>query len=272
MRRSAKRVNPPPLSWRDPWPLPVRAWADPPWEMRGRSLTAWFEAPWAALERVLSPDLLPPPTAAVRMRIRFYDLEFRALGGAPAGHIAPQSGRVREAVVAVPARAGVSEGDATLFMWCDSDPYLLWGREVFGWPLARGEIRLEGDLWSRALVEGVRGDCELSVEGGRVAVVGVQVAGSLDGGVPVAGWIAPRRRVEIATGEEMRDVTITWPRVVDPGVRFAAVGEGRIEFRAPHPLAGVVVDRPDISIADRFALVVGENVDVLVSGAASGRR
>jgi hypothetical protein len=265
-------MNQPLSSWRDPWPLPVRAWADPPWEMRGRSLTAWFEAPWTALERVLSPDLLPPRATSVRMRIRFYDLEFSALGGAPAGHSAPQSGRVREAVVAVPALAGETEGDATLFMWCDSDPYLLWGREVFGWPLARGEIRLEGDLWSRALSEGAHGDCELSVEGGRVAVVGVQVGRSLERGVPVAGWIAPRRRFEIATGEEIRDVTITWPRVVDPGVAFAAVGEGSIEFRAPHPLAGVVVDRPDISIADRFVLVVGENVDVLASGTPSSRR
>jgi hypothetical protein len=199
------------------------------------------------------------------MRIRFYDLEFRSLGGVPPDHVAPNSGSVREAVVAVPAVAGGSDGDATLFMWCDSDPYLLWGREVFGWPLVRGEIRLEGDLWSPGLSEGAQGSCELSTECGRVAVLGVEVGHALEGGVPVAGWIAPRRRLEIATGGEIRDVTITWPRVVEPGVRFAAVGEGRIEFRPPHPLAGMVIDRSDIHIADRFVLVVGENVDVLAS-------
>jgi hypothetical protein len=271
MLGSAELLNQPPAPWRDPWPLPVRAWADLPREMRGRSLTAWFEAPRAALERVLSPDLLPPPAASVRMRIRFYDLEFCALGGVPADHLAPHSGRVREAVVAVPALAGASQGDATLFMWCDSDAYLLWGREVFGWPLARGELRLAGSLWADELSEGVRGECELSTDCGRVAVLGVQVGRALEGGIPVAGWIAPRRRLEIATGEEIRDVTITWPRVVDPGVRFAAVGEGRIEFRPPHPLAGIVVDRPDIHVADRFVLMVGESVNVLASGAQSSQ-
>jgi Acetoacetate decarboxylase (ADC) len=269
MPGQAESAPRPAESWRNPWPLPVRAWADPPWEMRGRSLTAWFQAPWAALESVLSPDLLPARSRSVLMRIRFYDLEFRALGGVPEGHLAPLAGRVREAVVAVPALAGVSEGDATLFMWCDSDPYLLWGREVFGWPLARGEIRLEGDLWSPALSEGARGDCELDAEDGRVAVLGVRVGRPVEGGVPVAGWIAPRRRFDIATGEDVRDVTITWPRIVDPGVRLAAVGEGRIEFRPPHPLAGVVVERPDIHVADGFVLVVGEKVDVVRSSERS---
>ena len=85
----SKSVDP---RWSDPWPTMQLAWRDPPWRLSGRVLTAWFDAPWGLMEMAVSPALRPPAEPAIRARLRFYDLEFEALGFNPAQALAPLRG------------------------------------------------------------------------------------------------------------------------------------------------------------------------------------
>ena len=78
---------------------------DPPWLMTGRSLTAWFMAPWETIEASLSPDLWPASAESTRIRLRFYDLVYTALSDDRPGVTAPRTGRFREAVRRKDARA-----------------------------------------------------------------------------------------------------------------------------------------------------------------------
>src|SRR5438445_7738773 len=86
-----------PTSWRNPWPSAQTPYCDPPWLMRGRSATAWFEAPWDVAASSMSPDLLPNRAPSVRARLRFYDLEFEA-ASAQTPLLAVRQGRFREGV------------------------------------------------------------------------------------------------------------------------------------------------------------------------------
>ena len=142
---------------RHPWPSPHPAWQDPPWLLAGRVVTAWFLAPWGVAEAVMSPDLLPERAEQIRVRLRFYELTFIALGNNPGQSLAPKEGRFREAVVGFPARFKERNGELSLFMWTDSDTYLMWAREAFGWPLLKGAIALTGDIWTSENLEGATG-------------------------------------------------------------------------------------------------------------------
>src|SRR5579859_4015169 len=109
--------------WRDPWPSLQPDWIDPPWLMKGRAVTAWFDAPWELVEGAMSPDLLPPPTPTVRGRLRFYDLEFTAAEPDPSRPTSATHGRIREGAVAFAARVDDAEleGEVSLFLWTDSE-------------------------------------------------------------------------------------------------------------------------------------------------------
>src|SRR4029453_6618899 len=81
-----------PAARRDPWPSPQPSWQDPPLVITGRVLTTWFEAPWAVLEASMSPELWPTHAPRIRIRLRFYELRFRALGGNEGKLLAPAEG------------------------------------------------------------------------------------------------------------------------------------------------------------------------------------
>lgn len=249
---------------RDPWPSPQQAWQDPPWLMTGRSLTAWFDVPWSFMRRSMSPDLLPPEAARARIRLRFYDLAFRSLGVRQAGSLAPREGRFREAVVGLPAVAQGTAGEVSIFMWADAEPYLTWGREVFGWPLLRGQLDLLGPIWDRTPDVDAVGSCLLQSAAGSARLDDIHLTAKTGTGSPSGLWLTPRRTL-LAAGlaGETRDVLVVRPDVRRAGVRFAGRCRVTFEFDEPHPLAELGTLDADLDVADGFELVVGGDASVL---------
>lgn len=98
------------------------AWCDPPWLITGRTITAWFPVPRAVLGASL-PRSLRRAGEESWARLRFYDARFEACDALQGAPLAPRTGAFREAVVAFPAASGGHEGDATMFMWADDEPY-----------------------------------------------------------------------------------------------------------------------------------------------------
>lgn len=256
------------FTWRDPWPLSHGAYPDPPWIMRGSRVTAWIDIPTSVAVRALSPNLRPSSLGHLRARLRFYDVEFE--GRERSGVSGPRSGVFREAVIGVPAVANQIVGEVSAFMWTDSDTYMCWGREVFGWPIARGAIdannvRTLSDISPRtrfASVESEAGSAVLHIsrslheqeeeEEDRVA----------------AAWLTPRTIYRRGGMEEEREVLVVRPTVLAPGVRLAGEGHVDLSFIAGHilhDLSGHLV--ATIDAEKDFVISVGDNVDVVdVSG------
>lgn len=254
------------VTLRDPWPSPEPAWYDPPWLMRGRSATAWFQAPWEVVEQVMSPDLLPEAAPTVRARLRFYDLEFEAVGGASGQPLIPRIGRFKEGVVAFAARGGGLEGEVSLFLWSDSETYLMWGREVFGWPVRPAEVDLNGSLWTNSDLDDATGDCRLRDHSGEAAVRDVKITGRASAGTPSGHWLTPRRVLHGAGKDgETRELLVVHPVVNKPGEQFAASGTVGFDFPEPHPLHLLDEIDADVEVADGFELSIGAKVDVVSS-------
>lgn len=247
--------------FRDPWPSPAQAWSDPPWILEGRVATAWFTIERARVATFLSGDLMPAgDDSRIRARVRFYDLGFRDERG-------PNefSGRFREAVVAFVSSVGAVNGEVSLFMWTDSDTYMLWGREIFGWPLERARMDFDGPLWSGGALGGsASGRSIAHCNGGEL---GLQIDATTAAPVATGGgaiWITPRRVLRRAGIEgDVREVLLVRPEVIEPGRRYSAQGGAWLSFAAGHPLAGVEVSDPTIDVVDGIRLRVGGNVDVV---------
>jgi hypothetical protein len=249
---------------RDPWPSVQPAWYDPPWALRGRAATAWFDAPWAVVELAMSPDLLPGPAPSVRTRLRFYDLAFEALGPARGQPLAPREGRFLEGAVGFPARGGGAEGESSLFLWTESDTYLMWAREAFGWPVGLAEIALGGSLWTGAALEGASGNAHLRDRWGSAALLDVRVTARAQEGTPSGSWLTPRRVLHRAGLDgETRELLVVRPVVREPGERYTATGRVRFDFREPHPLHLLGELEAQVEVADGFEIVVGADVEVL---------
>jgi len=249
---------------RDPWPSPQPAWRDPPWRLSGRAVTAWFDAPWAVVERAMSPDLLPAPASSVRTRLRFYDLGFEALGPARGQPLAPSEGRFLEGAVGFPARGGGTEGESSLFLWTDSETYLMWAREAFGWPVALATIELTGDLWSDGELAGATGGGFLRDGWGTAEVGDVRVTAPAATGTPSGSWLTPRRVLHRAGMDgDTRELLVVRPVVRDAGRRWSATGRVSFDFREPHPLHLLRELDAQVEVADGFELVVGEDVELL---------
>lgn len=249
---------------RDPWPSPQQAWPDPPWLMTGRSLTAWFDVPWGFVRRSMSPDLLPEEAETARIRLRFYDLAFTSLGAWHERSLAPREGRFREAVVGLPALAQGTAGEVSIFMWADAEPYLTWGREVFGWPVLRGQLDLLGPIWELTPDLGVVGECLLRCASGSARLDDIHLTARAGMGSPAGLWLTPRRILHAAgLAGETRDVLIVRPDVRRAGVRFVGTCRVTFAFEAPHPLAELGTVDAELDVADGFELVVGGDVSVL---------
>jgi hypothetical protein len=249
---------------RHPWPSPHPAWQDPPWLLAGRVITAWFMVPWEVAKRAMSPDLMPDPANEVRIRLRFYELTFEALGENPGQSLAPRAGRFREAVVGFPARFGERAGEVSLFMWTDSDTYLMWAREAFGWPLLRGEIQLEGSAWTSDELEGSTGRAAVETDWGTARLVDATVGQQASNGSPAAWWLTPRRLLRRGGLDgELRELLAVRPAVRKQGTRYSGVGRVAFAFREPHPLAGLGEADAELDVADGFELVVAETVELL---------
>jgi hypothetical protein len=244
-----------------PWPTPHAAWQDPPWLLTGRSVTAWFWTPWQIAQKVLPTELLPPRSPAVRSRLRFYDLEFTSLSGSSTA-FAPTSGRFYEATIGFAAQAGSLAGDVSQLMWTDSDTYMSWGREAFGWPLTRGAFEFAGSLWDRTGPEGTSGSCRLLDRLGSLTLVIERVNERITTQMPQIVWFIPRRRLRwTRIAHEARELLVVRPKFQRMPVRYSANGRASIDFDAPHVLHGVSVANAEIEILDGIQLEVGGDVE-----------
>lgn len=234
---------------------------DPPWLMTGRSLTAWFMAPWQVIEASLSPDLRPARAESVRMRLRFYDLAYTALSDDRRGVSAPRSGRFREAVFGVPARACETDGEVSVCMWADGTDYIAWGREVFGWPVLHGSFELDGAFW-----DGGSGATTASMtsSAGSVALADVGLSPEDSSGSPAGVWLTPRRRLERAgLDPDKRDILVVRPEVRRGGRRSSGSCRVVIDLDASHPFGSLTTVDAELEAADGFEIVVGADVTEL---------
>lgn len=246
------------------------AWPDPPWSIGGRTLTAWFAIDPELLSRVLPAELSCPPAEPAWGRLRFYDARFESLADGPTHPLVPRSGTFREAVIAFPACAGPASGDATIFMWADSEAYSTWGREVFGWPILAGRIDLEGSVWGPGLEPGAAGSARARMVAGSAALTDVEVVSERESGQSSGWWLTPRRTLlRAGLDGEQTDVVAVRSRLAEPGTAYECRAEVSFRLDAAHPLHGLAVTAHDVSVVDEFSLVVGEEFEV---HAPSGER
>lgn len=117
------------------------AYGPPPWRMSGRAMSVWYRL--AEPEEVLRqvPANMEMDSDPV-LRATFWDLQHDA--GLPdlvdeVGH----SFSFQEASLAFPVRAYGRTGDNTVYMYANDARYIAFGREVMGWPVQGGDVRLE---------------------------------------------------------------------------------------------------------------------------------
>jgi hypothetical protein len=157
------------------------------------------------------------------------------------------------------------QGEVSTHMWTDDDTYLQWGREVFGWPLQRGEIALSGPLWTdggnrgTAQVVSVAGTASIEVSG---ADPGRTTSQAVSGGP----WLTPRRVLPTgALGRGALEMTAVEPSVVTAGTRESVHATAVLSFADGHPLHGVEIVPLRSEIHRGFELLVGSSVSVVTS-------
>jgi hypothetical protein len=181
-------------------------------------VTAWCQMPCEVVEGVMSPDLLPRASPSVPARSRYYDLACEPVGEASGQLLTPRMGRCSEGVVAFTARGDRLEGEVSVFLWTDSETYLVRDREGFGWPLRLAELELSGPLSTRTTFDGVTGECRTAVQWGEASLCDVRVTGHGPTGTPSGHWLTPRRALHGAGLEgETRGLQVVRPGVKRPG-------------------------------------------------------
>ena len=246
----------------DPWPGPEAPWGDPPWLMSGVSVTAWFETSPDAVASLVSPAFEPlRGQAGVPTRLRFYRIDFEPRDGDAAfrSHLA---GQFLEAVIAFKGWIAGVDGEYSAYMWTDSDRYLAWGRENFGWPLVRGDIDLSGELWQDGEA-GTGSMCRLSVPGltATLTVTGDR-ADDVVSPAPGPNWLTPRRILFPGGGEpERRDLLVVRPEVLRPGRLTHRDGHIRLDA-APGswPASLAPVGAVQVHALEDFRICVGDDV------------
>ncbi len=253
------------MKYQSPWPSPIPLWADPPWLMSGRCLTAWFETDTDRVRSILSPLFIPKlGKKGVVTRLRFYDINYSPAANKEA-LIPGNSGSFKEAVVAFAGEMAGVQGEYSAFMWTDSLTYFSWGRENFGWPLLISEIELSGTFWDSSSKDQVRSS--ISAEGASWELVSEnQVLETLTIG-PAANWLTPRRTLFTSTGAfEERDLLIVRPKIIEPGLLTTHKGELRFSaspesiFAGLQPLGSCTVHQHSA-----FLLSVGDDVESITA-------
>jgi hypothetical protein len=243
----------------DPWPSRQPGCPATPWIMSGSVVTAWFDLPYGELLEQLSPTLMPNAERVGPSRVRFYDIEYRSADpNSPNG----LSGSFREAVVAFPAAYGECVSELSAFMWTDSDVYMQWGREVFGWPILRGSIDLHGSIWAGHPDPPLSGEAIARLPQGEVSIEVGSVVRQLPP-PPPSSWLTPRSVPSPADGCDRRELLLVRPRLIDPGNRFEVTGSAALAFPSDHPLAKVKVQDPRIEVSIGISICVGDQVERL---------
>ena len=142
----------------DPWPSRQPNWPPPPWIMSGTVLTAWFDLPREQVARLISSSLLPSSGTLGPSRLRFYELDYHA----ESDTTPDAGGSFREAVVGLPAAYQSTVGEISAHIWSDSDTYMHWGRDMFGWPILRAPVHLNGAIWTGDIHANATGTASLS--------------------------------------------------------------------------------------------------------------
>jgi hypothetical protein len=249
------------------WPAELEAlatwlpgWPDAPWRMRGTTVTAWFDSPEPLAESLLGPlhDASPDRVA----RVRFYDVDF-----AEAQHPVSTAryGHFREAVVAFPARSGELIGEVSAFMWTDSETYLTWGREIFGWPLRSASFDLAGEAWRSGSGEG---SGRATFEGGRMTIEFINSVPSRNvKPVPGAGtWITPRVIIPSALPIRSQiEINAVEPRIIIPGFRHQVKANLQLSFPVNHPLHKLAPTITYAELHSGFEIIVGETIHTLAT-------
>jgi hypothetical protein len=231
--------------------------------MSGSSVTAWFEADSDAVRKLLSPSFIPlEGIEGVPARVRFYDVSFEPRDGSPEDK-ARGAGTFREAVIAFKGSIAQVNGEFSAWMWSDGDVYNAWGREVFGWPMVRAEINIDGGLFDsegsgQTTFSLVTKEFSLHLE------VNDEPIEELTPG-PSANWLTPRR-ILFPGGEEAerRDLHIVRPTVLQPGLlsrhagKLAQEGGQDTWISTLKPLGEVVVQS-----SRGFSIAVGDVVDTV---------
>lgn len=245
----------------DPWPAPDVAWGDPPWLMSGVSATAWFTTAPDAVAALVSPTFEPLQAGGgVPTRLRFYQNDFEPRDGDPAFR-SQMAGQFREAVIAFKGRIAGVDGEYSAYMWTDSDRYLMWGRENFGWPLLRADTSLVGGLWQaeatgessrcRIMAADFTATLEISSDGTEEPVTG-----------PGPNWLTPRRLLFPGADEpERRDLLVVRPEVIRSG-RFTR-REGQLRIDAPAgswPASLAPLGAVEVHALEDFEICVGHDV------------
>ena len=244
----------------DPWPSMQPSWPAAPWIMTGTVLTAWFRLPRTALEGLMSPSLIPETAEIGPSRLRFYNVDFHSddldARQNPNGHF-------REAVIGLPAAYANQAGEISAFMWSDSDTYMLWGREVFGWPILRAPIELDGELWAANLGPTATARARVELPDGSRAAITIDGIGDELPEPTAAAWFTPRLVPEPSSVSDRRQLLLVRPTLIDPGQRHEVTGSMELMFREPHPLAGIQPSVERIEVSLGFVLRVGDRVDLL---------
>jgi hypothetical protein len=251
------------IEFADPWPAPDPLWADPPWLLSGTCVTAWFESDAQAANDLMSPSFeVLMGSVGVPTRFRFYDIEFQPRDGSDE-YRTRMSGRFREAVIAFKGSIAGHTGEYSAYMWSDDEVYTAWGREVFGWPLVRGRIDLDGPVW-----RGQEGGTSVSTLHGPSFAFSVTVAegtGEETSIGPGADWLTPRRVIFPDGSDERRDLNIVRPTVVAAGTLQRRGGSVEVDCPADSWLDGLrpLGDVVEVQTLEGFCLCVGDNVDTI---------
>jgi Acetoacetate decarboxylase (ADC) len=252
------------------WPPDLRAlqtwlpgWPEPPWRMRGTTVTAWFVPPGPHAEALLGP--LRDDCSDRWGRVRFYAVQFSGPSRSPA---IPREGEFREAVVALPARVGGVQGEISAFMWTDSDTYLSWGREAFGWPLRRASFEMSGGAWSGSTDAGTgHATCDsltISIE-----LTGPATGHDVSAVVGSGTWITPRLIIPSDPSAPGRiEINAVTPRIVVAGVKRPVQATVGLATTQGHPLHGLAPCIVRAELHTGFEIVVGESVRLLSSYSA----
>jgi len=247
----------------DPWPAPQSLWADPPWILSGTSITAWFEVDLEAVKKVVSPAFESfSGEKGVFTRLRFYDIKFEPRDGSSAFK-KEFSGGFKEAVIAFKGKCADVDGEFSAFMWTDDDTYIGWGREIFGWPLIRSEITLDGKSWGDA--SAVNSSCRVKSKDFDLSLVMDEASGQQHPLGKGANWLTPRRVIFPQGNEpERRDLNIVRPTIIDEGKFFIHEGEVSFVTKSDSIVAGLSpLTKPVIHRHADFKICVGDNVETI---------
>jgi len=176
--------------------------------------------------------------------------------------------------VAFQVASGVIPSEISVFMWTDSDVYLAWGREAFGWPLVRGTFRLSGALWGAVPERQATPESQMQlgaaasveVAGGSLGLTNVALASAAGPGVAPAEWIVPRRLLLWSPHRhDYREILVVSPRILAPGDRFEGSAELIVELSESSPLHGVIHSQKcEVVAASGFKLLVGADIRAMI--------